>query len=276
MSSHKTLNDIEYWVYNDNFKLPVIVMVHGLRGTHHGLDLVAKLLPEFKIIIPDLPGFNHSKSLNVEHSIENYSKWLSTFISDLKLPKPPTLLGHSFGSIICASYAKDNPNNISKLILINPIGAPVLQGPRSIMTQISVFYYWLGNTLPEPIGTKLLKSKIIVRIMTAFLSKSHDKQIREYSLDQHLRYFSTFTNRQALNEAFKASISNDVRVFAPDIKVPTLLIAGDRDDVTKLPDQKKLVKMFPDAKLEVIENVGHITQYETPDEVANAIKTFLI
>lgn len=185
------------------------------------------------------------------------------------------LLGHSFGSIIVSSFAKDNQKLISKLVLVNPIGAPVLSGPRSIMTQISVFYYWLGKVLPEPIGAPLLKSKLIVRIMTALLSKSHDKKIRKYNLDQHLRYFSTFTNRQVLNEAFKASIENNVRMFASNIKIPTLLIAGDLDDVTKLSDQKELAKLFPNAKLEVIYGVGHLTQYETPDQAANYIRAFL-
>jgi pimeloyl-ACP methyl ester carboxylesterase len=32
-------------------------MIHGFRGDHHGLQLFADALPEYRVIIPDLPGF---------------------------------------------------------------------------------------------------------------------------------------------------------------------------------------------------------------------------
>ena len=69
MINHRIINDTDYWVYNDDLKLPVIVMIHGLRGTHHGLDLIAKNLPGYRIIIPDLPGFGISKEFSGEHNI---------------------------------------------------------------------------------------------------------------------------------------------------------------------------------------------------------------
>ena len=85
MIKHRKTSDADYWVYNDNPKLPVIVMIHGLRGTHHGLDLIAKQLTTFRIIVPDLPGFGISKELSGEHNIENYVMWLNKFVIDLNI-----------------------------------------------------------------------------------------------------------------------------------------------------------------------------------------------
>lgn len=59
-------------------------------------------------------------------------------------------MGHSFGSIVCAAYAAKYPKTISRLILVNPIGAPALEGPNKFMTKLAVMYY--------KIGAKLLKN----------------------------------------------------------------------------------------------------------------------
>ena len=76
-------------------------------------------------------------------------------------------------------------------------------------------------------------------------------------------------------EAFQASVSNDVSQYAADIPVPTLLVAAERDDVTPLSAQHRLVTLFPDATLEVIPEVGHLIHYETPGDAASRILTFL-
>jgi pimeloyl-ACP methyl ester carboxylesterase len=275
MPTSKTIKNTSYWVYNDDPKLPTIVMIHGLRGTHHGLDLIAKQMNGYRVIVPDLPGFGESKPLTTEHSIENYVKWLHQFIIDLKLPNKPFLLGHSFGSIIVSYHAKKYPNAITKLILVNPIGYPALKGSKAILTQSAVVFYWLGQKLPESIGTRLLSSKPSVMAMSITLAKTHNKTTRQFIHSQHLQHFSTFANRQTVGEAFQASIHYNVRDVAPDITTPTLLIAGQLDDVTPLKRQKELVKLFPNAKLVIINKVGHLTHYETPIHVAKAIKKFI-
>lgn len=275
MSSHQTIKDTDFWVYNDDPNLPSIIMVHGLRGTHHGLDLIAKQLNGFKVIVPDLPGFGISKPLPNEHSVENYIEWLHEFIIDLKLSKPPVLLGHSFGSIIASYYAKKYGSTINRLILENPIGAPVLSGPKAVLSYFAVVFYWLGKILPEPLGSKLLASRVSVMAMSITMAKTHDKQTRKFIHNQHLQHFSSYTNKKVVDEAFHASIHHCVRDVASKITVPTLLIAGEKDDVTPLKRQQELEKLFPNAKLVTINKVGHLTHYETPDQVADAIKAFL-
>jgi pimeloyl-ACP methyl ester carboxylesterase len=274
MVKHIKTGETDYWVYNDNPKLPVIVMIHGLRGTHHGLELIAKPISGYRVIIPDLPGFGESKPFKNEHNIENYVKWLRQFMFGLKLKKPPILLGHSFGSIIVGQYAKEYPSTIHRLILVNPIGAPVLEGSKAYLTQLSAAFYWLSQKLPESVGTRLLSSKLSVMIMSVTMAKTKDKTLRKFIHNQHLQHFSEFANRRVANEAFKASIHNNVRDIAPDITTPTLLIATDLDIVTPLEKQKELVKIFPKAELLILKGVGHLTHYEAPEKITDAVKKF--
>ena len=107
------------------------------------------------------------------------------------------------------------------------------------------------------------------------MAKTKDKSLRAFIHNQHLQHFSTYANPAVLSEAFKTSISHTVREHAPTIAVPTLLIAGDVDDITPLTKQRELATLFPQATLKVIKGVGHLTHYETPDQVARLIDNFI-
>ena len=253
---------------------PTLIMIHGFRGTHHGLLLIAKKLKGFNIIIPDIPGFGRGAKLK-KYDLESYVNWLHDFIEKQNLATTPILFGHSFGSIICAAYAKEYPSSIQKLILVNPIGAPALDGPNKIMTKLAVTYYKIGTKLPEKAAHKWLASKTIVRVMSVTMAKTHDKGLRTYIHHQHDQYFSRFHSPQSVLEGFTTSISHNVGDFAKHIPVDTLLIAGSLDDITPLSAQYGLVKKFRNGRLRVITNVGHLTHYESPEKVAELVQAFI-
>ena len=266
---------VSYWEYNSD-KKPVIVMIHGFRGTHHGLLKIVQQLPDYRIIIPDLPGFGDSMPFqNQAHSLKNYIAFVDTFLANLKLSTTPVLLGHSFGSIVASHFAVSFPGKIQQLILVNPIGAPALQGPRAILTRLAIMYYWLGKKLPTAWGKKWLANPLIVKIMSVTMAKTSDKKLLTYIHDQHLRHFSTFASPKVVDEAFRASVSYDVAQVARQLTVPTLLIAGEKDDITPLEKQRHLADQNSFLQLEIIPNVGHLIHYETPEEAANLIVHFL-
>ncbi|MDB5180120.1 MAG: alpha/beta hydrolase [Candidatus Saccharibacteria bacterium] len=251
-----------------------IILIHGFRGTHHGLELIAKHLEGFTVIIPDLPGFAEGDTLP-RYDLDAYVTWLAQFIQHQNLKNPPILLGHSFGSIVTAAYAAKYHDTIEKLILVNPIGAPALEGPRGLLTKLAVFYYWLGTKLPNKLSHKWLSSPMVVNIMSKTMTKTKDKALRTYIDDQHHQYFSLFHTSESVSEAFATSVNHSVRDFAKKITTPTLLIVGTKDDITPLAKQKELQELIPHAKLEIIEHVGHLTHYETPDQVASYVVDFV-
>ena len=185
------------------------------------------------------------------------------------------MLGHSFGSIITSAYAAKFPKTISSLVLVNPIGAPALEGPRAILSKLASLYYWVGKRLPRFLAQRWLASNAIVMVMSVTMAKTKDKELRAFIHDQHKQYFSLFHSPTSLAQSFDTSIHHTVREVAAKIQVRTLLIAGDVDDITPLEKQKELQALFPNATLVVISNVGHLTHYETPDQVAAAIYDFI-
>ena len=162
-----------------------------------------------------------------------------------------------------------------RLVLVNPIGAPALEGPRGILTRLAVLYYRAGAALPRPLGEALLRNGVIVRVMSVSMAKTKDAEVRRFVHDQHDTYFSRFADRDVLHDAFVASVSHDVREFAPRITVPTLLIAADRDDITPIEAERLLAATFAESTLVEIPDVGHLIHYETPQAAAAAIEAFL-
>lgn len=262
------------WEYGEPSAEETIVLVHGFRGDHHGLEPVVAQLPGRHIISPDLPGFGSSAPLASAHDIDGYAAWLRAFIDAIALPGRVVLLGHSFGSII-ASAALASGLVVDDVILVNPIAAPALRGPRGIMTRLAVLYYQASAALPEKAGFALLRNRGIVRIMSVTMAKTDSAELRRFIHDQHDRYFSAFSDRDVVLEAFRASVSHDVSEYAAAIPIRTLLIAADKDDITPVAAQHTLQALFPDATLHVIPDVGHLIHYEMPVEAAQQITAFL-
>ncbi len=125
-----------------------------------------------------------------------------------------------------------------------------------MLTRLAVFYYWAGATLPRPVGEALLRNRGIVRAMSISMTKTRDPDLRRFVHGQHDAYFSRFADRDVLLDAFRTSVSHDVRAFAPRIPQPVLLVAAERDDITPIEDERRLQTLFPDAELVEIPDVG--------------------
>jgi len=270
-----------FWDYGDRDATTTLVLVHGFRGDHHGLEPVVAQLDGIRMISPDLPGFGASTPMTgAAHDIDGYGRWLRAFVGELGLTGQVVLLGHSFGSIVVSgalaeadgSGAGERPAGV---VLVNPIGQPALEGPRGVFTRLAIFYYWLASVLPERLGFALLRNRVIVRVMSMAMAKTKEPALRRWIHDQHDRYFSAFSDRQVVLEAFRASVSHDVSEYAGRIPERTLLVAAEKDDITPIAAEYRLQALFPDAELVVIPDVGHLIHYETPAAAARAIQRFV-
>ena len=270
-----------FWEYGDPDASTTVVLVHGFRGDHHGLEPFAARLAAtdgVRAIVPDLPGFGVSEPLRQEHDIDAYAAWLLAFIATIGPQGRFVLLGHSFGSIVVSAALASAVSGAARpdlVVLVNPIGAPALKGPRAVFTRLAIFYYWLAAVLPDALGFTLLRSRVIVRVMSEVMAKTDDRPLRRWINEQHDRYFSAFANRTVVLEAFRASVRHNVSEYASGIAEPVLLLAAEKDDITPLSAQRRLRALFPDARLLVIDGVGHLVHYEAPDEAAREIRAFL-
>lgn len=264
---------------------PHVLVLHGFRGDHHGLEpIVAHLLgdhPEIRVTVPDLPGFGESPPLSgIRHDVAGYAAWTRDLLRVLAPDGDIVLAGHSFGSVVAAAAlaagAPAGTPTARRLVLINPIPRPPLSGTGAVSVGSTAVLHRLAGALPEAAGTWILRHPVLTRVASLAMVRTPDRALRRWIHEEHDRYFAGFSARKTLLEAFEASITRSVRESAREIRVPTLLIGGEKDDLARVEHQKSLANLFPDARLTLIPGVGHLTHYETPGEVADRVAPFLV
>ena len=232
-----------------------VLLVHGFRGDHHGLEIIAnyllKLIPNVSIISPDLPGFGRSadlpegtqgKNTRDENSqggdnINAYVAWLNDFVEHTNparedaQPLPLHLVGHSFGSIVTSAFAAAHPNSLALLSLINPISEPALEGSQRVASRLASLYYRAGAALPEKIGYPLLRSQLITRASSEVMMRTKDKAMRCFINGQHAAYFGSFGSRRGVLSAYEASITHTAAEYAAAIRVPVQMLVAEDDDL---------------------------------------------
>ncbi|HCG56302.1 MULTISPECIES: alpha/beta hydrolase [Brevibacterium] len=264
------------WLHTSDSTRRPVLMVHGFRGDHHGMDLIAGAIRDRDVVVADLPGFGLTPPLRTGLSLDSYCDHLGGLVAEVtsRWQAAPIVLGHSFGSILVAHMAARRPSTAAELILINPITTPALQGSAKVLTALTCLYYNLGARLPETIGHQLLANPVIVRAMSEVMATTRDRGLRRYIHDQHSRHFSTFSDRASLAAAFDVSVAHTVTEVAGNLNMPTLVIAGDKDAIAPIAATREFVSQLACAQFVELSGVGHLVHYERPDAAASAIMEF--
>lgn len=267
----------KYWLYPattvNPSKAKNIVLVHGYRGDHHGLEAFAGGLTSFNVYTPDLPGFGVSDPLNEEHNLDAYANWLSNFVVAIGL-KNPIAIGHSFGTLVVSS-CESKFGIFESVVLVNPVGGGRITGISKFLFEFVKFYYWIAHVMPESIGSRMTKTYLLVDSMSAFTTKTRDKKLRKWVKLQHRTHFNSFANSQVVWESYVASTSNVVTPYVKQISKPVLLIAADLDEITPVYTVKEIAESMARAEVHEIKGCGHLVHYEAAQEAVDVINNFL-
>jgi pimeloyl-ACP methyl ester carboxylesterase len=267
-------SDVQYWT-SGPADARTILMVHGFRGNHVGLLKIVAGLGDYRVIVPDLPGYGLSTPMTEHpHDVSGYSEFVKALIAELRLDRP-VLLGHSYGSIIASHVAATEPDLISELILVSPIAASPGMGINRPFAKMVEGYYWLSGNLPDPLAEKVLMSRIFNRLMSLTLTKTRDRDTRRAIYRHHLGDLGFPQDRRVIAESFPDSIAKTAADEAEHIPHRTLLVAGEKDGLSPAKYQRRLSGRLARSTLVLIPRVGHLVHLETPTEAAKAIDDFM-
>jgi len=224
-----------------------LVFLHGWGATAKIFNTVFYYLKdEFNIRYFDLPGFGNTPIEKVM-TLKDYAEFVYKFLKKNNI-KEPIIIGHSFGGAIAVKLSLLHPKSISKLILVS---ASAVRQPRRKMLLLKKLADVLKPLLPKKLR------KFILKILR--LDKTDYAQI----------------DSQKLKETFKKIINEDLSPYLSSVKIPTLVIWGEKDIVTPLKEGEIIAKSIPNAKLSVIKNAGHFRFLEKPEEFIKLIKEFI-
>ncbi|WP_162903647.1 alpha/beta fold hydrolase [Leucobacter sp. wl10] len=241
---------------------PAILAVHGFRGSHSGLEPLARALSTagYRVLVPDLPGAGASSPLGGPHDLAGHGRWLLELAGALA---PRLLLGHSFGTVVVASAIARGATHAGA-VLVNPILRPPLDGPRRIATAAARAYYALAELLPERHAIRLLGSRAIAAAGGRLMTTTRDPALRRWIVREHRRQAGAFASRRAVLEAFRASTTSTVADFAGAFTRPTLVLGGDRDPLSPVAACTPEGSGLSEGDFHVFPERGHLLPYEAP------------
>jgi pimeloyl-ACP methyl ester carboxylesterase len=257
--------------YSDIGKGDPVLMVHGFGLSSFTWEKIITLLPKNRrYIMLDLKGFGYSdKSLNGHFSPLYQAKIIEAFVLKLKL-KNITLTGHSYGGnvAIMSLFMPKMQKVVKKLILIDSAGysnplPPFIRQLRIPMTNNLIF-----NHVNSEILTKVILEE------TYFNKEAIDNDyLREYASLMRLPGATECLIKCAEQVSEHSSKKFPLRL--KQIKIPTLIVWGEEDQVIPVAHGYKFISDLPDAELAVIPKCGHVPHEEQTKETAGVISDFL-
>src|SRR3954471_9927870 len=99
-----------------------VVLVHGSPGSGEVLEKLAGLLaPQFRVIVPDLPGFGASTHDLADYSFRAHGQYLIELLDALHVARAQ-FVGFSMGGGVVLSIADIAPQRVSSLVMLSAIG----------------------------------------------------------------------------------------------------------------------------------------------------------
>jgi pimeloyl-ACP methyl ester carboxylesterase len=113
---------------------PLVIAVHGITGNHLSFAAVARALPEFRVIAPDLRGRGRSNRLPGPWGMARHAADVAAVVDSVG--GPATLVGHSMGGFVVAEAARTYPALVAAVVLVD--GGLPLRLPAGLDRQTAV------------------------------------------------------------------------------------------------------------------------------------------
>jgi pimeloyl-ACP methyl ester carboxylesterase len=253
--------NIEYYVEGEG---PPLLMIMGfsLSASAWGQAFLAALQPHFRTIRFSNRGTGLTDKPNAEYTIRMMADDAAGLLGELGIQRAH-VLGISMGGMIAQELALNHPARVQALVL-----ACTTCGARGVQ--------------PEP-------QVVATMVLTPGLSPQD--QIRKgWSVAVTPEFLEK--ERDTLEEACRADLENPAPVYVlgrqlaaimrfdtyerlSQIRAPTLIIHGDRDQLVPVQNAHILHERIPNCTLRILPGAPHGFNLERPQELAQAIVEFL-
>ncbi len=248
-----------------------VLLVHGFASFSFTWQRILEFFPEnIRTVCIDLKGYGYSEKVADDNlSPFDQSRILTEFIKKLDL-KNFSLIGHSMGGAISllALFEPEIESRVRKLVLIDTAG---------LFQKIPDFIDDLTIMTPNNPLMRLTDENLMSRMVleTVYYDKS---KIKEDVIKEYADVLRMDKAKECLIGSAKQIAIANVRSFhrkMSALKIPTLLIWGEEDNIIDLEDAFLFFHNLHGAKLKIIPECGHNPQEEKPEETAEIIGRFL-
>lgn len=262
-----------------------VLLLHGKNFSGAYWERTIRKLSEqgYRVIAPDQIGFGKSsKSVDFQYSFHALATHTKNLLDERNV-KDVTVVGHSMGGMLATRFALMFPAHTRALALVNPIGLE--DWKRSVPYR--TINEWYQNELEKtPSGVK------------NYMKKSYFDGEWKSKYDPLLTIQAGWIRGPDYDRIARVSARTYDMIFTQpvvheftDLRVPTLLIIGQRDRTALGTDQvskpmaqtlgqydrldEKISEKIPNSTLVELEDVGHVPHYEAFDRYWKALRTSL-
>ena len=242
-----------------------IVFLHGFGSSLQTWDSWSEALSsEYRVISLDLPGFgltgeDPSGIYTDQRSVEV----IEAFLKELQIPKV-VLVGNSMGGKFAWQFAARYPDQVTKLVLISPDGyaSPGIEyGKKSEVPAIAELYRYFFS-----------KTFLAMNLEPAY---ANPKTLNDALVNRYYDLMLAPGVRGAILARMQQTVLQDPIPSLATIKVPTLLLWGEKDAFIPIANSNDYLKVMPNAKRVSLPNIGHLPQEEKSTIGLAALKEFL-
>ena len=231
-----------------------ILILHGWGSSSDSWVKIQQMLAEkgYRVIVPDLPGFGKTQAPTTIWGVEEYANFVNQFAEQIGLAKF-VLAGHSFGGQTAIQFAVTYPEKLEKLVLIAAAGVRRTPGVfKKLVTAVAKLVSFMLYLVPFEDLRSNIRSALYMLIRQPGYLKSQG----------------------IMRDVFKKVITQDLTAKFSKISVPTLLLWGDKDEMTPLQDAYLMQELIPNSKLEIIKGAKHALNFQAPEKLAEFIASF--
>lgn len=246
---------------------PTVLLLHGAFGaTQSWRDVLPLLAQRFRVIAVDLPGQGFSscgdrRRLSVPRLATDLAKLAEQEGWDIDM-----VVGHSAGAVLGLELAHR----------LQPQG---LVGLNAALGKFDGVAGWLFPVMAKALALNPLAAPLLVRMPGARDRVCELLQSTGSDFDDRMvdLYTVLATDRAHISGtiAMMAAWNIDaVRAKLPQLQTPCLLLAGEMDRTVLPKISEQAATRLPNAKAEILENLGHLMHEEAPDLICARIFEF--
>lgn len=246
-----------------------LVLIHGAGASSVvWMDLVRRLTPARRVIAPDLPGHGQSEPWHDPPSLGGYRDAVGTVCKHLGVQRV-VLGGHSMGGAIALLCALAWPERVAGLVLVN--SAARLEISDEILALLE---RCLPGADGDAQGTGPAQVPWVDR-MPAELAELSFSPATHRDVRERWQAVLYAASRDTVLGDFRACRGFDVRAQLGDLRVPTLLLAGEDDLLVPPSLVRETAAAIPGARLGLLPQAGHLVHLERPEPFLEQLLPFL-
>ena len=254
---------------------PPVVLLHGLGATNASmLPVLVDLAQDCRVLAPDAPGSGASEAPSGPYTPAWFAAWLEAFQRTTG-SRPAVLVGNSLGGRIALEAGLTSPRSLRGLVLLTP--SPAFRRLRQLVPFVRLVTPRLA-ALPLLVHHRLVVEGIRAmfsdpsRLPQAWYDAAADEVVRVLSDRAHRVAFFSCARQIYLEDAYGI---NGFWQRLPGLLPPALFVWGDRDRLVPSSFARHVAQALPSAGQVVLEDCGHVPQFEHPEETCAMIRGFL-